>query len=163
MTPSRIGGRLAALALAAVTLLGLTACTGTPTGSSAPSRTSSSAATPVIEDVTGDSGQSTADACRVIQDTIERASATFDDVSNEDPAALVEAMEAAAQELADASARITNDEVGALLPSLQQMFSDVADLMGALAEGDSSRIAEVEELGASFRETSARYQELCTP
>ncbi len=163
MTTSRIGRRLAALTLAAVTLLSVTACTGAPTGSAQPSAPSSSAGTPRAEDSAGDQGQSTADACRLIQDTIEQASAEFDNVSNEDPAALVDAMEAAAQQLADASSQITNDEVAALLPSLQQMFSDIADVMGALAEGDASRIAEVQELGASFQETSTRFQELCAP
>ncbi len=151
---SRIGRRTTAVTLAAVALLGLPACTGAPSASPEPRASSSGATTPRPETSAAGEGQSTADACALIQDTIEEASANFDNVSSEDPAALVDAMEAAAQQLAAASSRITNEEVAALLPSLQQMFSDVADVMGALAEGDASRIAEVQELGASFQETS---------
>jgi hypothetical protein len=162
MSTSRVSRRVAALTLAGVSIFGLAGCTGAPPAIEQPSRTATPSA-PSDDDATGDGGQSTAEACRLVEDTIEQASAEFENVSNEDPTAVIEAMRSAAQKLADASTQVTNDEVAALLPSLQKMFTDVAEVMTALAEGDASRIAEIEELGTSLQETSAKFQELCAP
>lgn len=163
MSTSRLSRRLTALTLAGVAMLGLTACTGASTVSDGSRPTSSASEPKPSVDVQGDEGQSTADACALVEDTISQASAEFENISSEDPTALVEAMRSAAQQLSDASSQITNDQVAALVPSLQEMFSKVADVMQALAEGDASKLGEVEQLGTSFQETSAAFQELCAP
>lgn len=161
MSPTPLSRRLAALTISAVALLGLTACSGLPAISGG--TPTSGASAPRTDDAAGDEGQSTADACSLVQDTITQATEEFENVSADDPGAVVAAMETAAQRIADASAQVTNDEVAALLPSLQDMFQNVGELMGALAEGDVSKLAEVEKLGTSFQETSQKFQELCAP
>jgi CRP-like cAMP-binding protein len=155
------GLRLAALALAGAALFGLTACSGIPfvADSGSPSRSSA----PTVEDEPGDGGQSTADACALVDDTITQATDEFANISSEDPMAVIDAMQAAAQRIAEASATITNDEVAALLPPLQGMFEQVADVMGAISQGDVARIAEVEELGTSFQQTIEEFQAVCAP
>ena len=163
-TPSRRGAaarRLAALVLAGAALFALTACSGIPSvqDTASPSRSSA----PTVEDEPGDSGQSTADACALVEDTITQATDEFANISSEDPTAVIDAMQAAGQRIAEASADITNDEVAALLPSLQGMFEQVADVMGAIAQGDVARIAEVEELGTSFQQTIEEFQAVCAP
>ena len=74
-----------------------------------------------------------------------------------------EAMDAAVQSLADASDQVTNEDVAAILPDLQAMFGQVADLMSAIVEGDTSKVGELQDLGAGFQETGARFEELCAP
>ncbi|HYJ51218.1 MAG TPA: hypothetical protein VEX12_14980, partial [Microbacterium sp.] len=83
--------RVAALTLAAVALLGLTACTS-PASVTPDSRSS---------DAPGDAGQSTADACALVQQGIEDATAQFDNAASADPQSVVDAMKTAAQTLAD--------------------------------------------------------------
>lgn len=170
MSSSTLHRRIAALAIAGAALLGLTACSGLPLGSPVVGPSSSSTTPPAAEsteapadDVGGDEGQSTADACRLVADTISQATDEFGNLAADDPAAVVGAMEAAAQQIAETSSQITNDEVAALLPPLQEMFQQVADVMRAVGEGDVSRIAEIEELGTTFQETSQQFQELCAP
>lgn len=171
MSSLRLTHRIAALAVTAVAVLGLTACSGLPLGSAgsdAPtaSASRSASAEPVAPgegDSSGDSGQSVADACTLVQDTITAATAEFENVSAEDPSAVVAAMDAAAQSIADAATQVTNDEVAALLPSLQGMFEQVAGVMQAIVDGDVSKLGELEALGTQFQETSRQFQDLCAP
>ena len=145
--------RIAAIALAVTGLLGLTACSGFPLGSPV--------STTVPADAPGDEGQSIEEACQLIQDTITEASTEFEQSPNEDPAAVVAAMKAAGQKLADTASQITNDEVAAIMPALQQMFEQVGEVMAAIVEGDDTRVDELKELGQTFRETSEKFQDLC--
>lgn len=144
---------ITALALTAVALFGLTACTGT----TAPS-TSSGVSQPGVD---SGSEQSVADACALIQETIVDATGDFENAQGGDPAAVVEAMKTAAGKLAEASSQVTNAEVAALLPSLQEMFQRTSDVMQALVDGDASKLGDMAELGQSFQDTSERFQELC--
>lgn len=170
MTSPHAPRRLAALLVVGLALTSLTACSGIPFLSSGDSSspTSSSAAPAderpgTTEDQAGDEGQTTEEACALVQDTIEEATSEFENVSAEDPTAVVEAMKAAAGSIAQASSEVTNDEVAALLPSLQDLFQQVGDAMSAIAEGDVTKLAEMEELGTGFQETSEKFQELCAP
>lgn len=146
--------RIAALTIAAVAVFGLTACTASPATDRAPR--SSEAANPSDGD-----GQSVADACALIQETISDATQEFSDSSADDPAAVVEAMKSAAQKLEDAASQITNDDVAAVLPDLQDMFATTAEVMQGIVEGDVSKIGELAAIGDEFQETSQRFQELC--
>jgi hypothetical protein len=150
--------RFAGLAIAAVALLGITGCTGATNGSGASPESSSSAP---AQDSGGE--QTTEEACTIVQETISGATGEFEGLDTEDPGAAVEAMQAAAQSLTDVSSEITNDEVAALVPSLQSMFEQVADVMEAIVAGETDRLGEIEELGAQFQETTTQFQELCAP
>ena len=148
MTPFSL--RIAVLTVAAVTVLGLTGCTG-------------GAGTPASSDRSDGGTQTTAEACDLVNDIMTDASAEFENMDPNDPDAVVEAMDAAVQSLAEASDQVTNEEVKTILPELQSMFGQVAVLMSAIVEGDASKVGELEELGEGFQETGARFQELCTP
>ena len=72
-------------------------------------------------------------------------------------------MRSAAAELSETATQVTNDEVAALLPSVQDMFSQVAEVMDAVVQGDVTKVDELSELGAKFRATSEAFQEVCSP
>lgn len=146
--------RFAAVTIVVAAVVGLPACTGAPT-SGLPSPTAQSS------DLPGDEGQSAADACALVQQTIEDATDEFAGASTADPAAVVEAMRSAAAKLSDAAASITNDQVAALVPSLQDMFAQVGEVMDAVARGDVTKVGELSELGKKFQATSRAFQEVC--
>lgn len=153
MRTTPLSHRFAALTVAAVALLGLTGCSGS----------GGAAGTPASSGASDGGTQTTSEACDLVNDIMTDASAQFENMDPNDPDAVVEAMDAAVQSLAEASDQVTNAEVKAILPELQSMFGQVADLMSAIVEGDTSKVGELEELGEGFQETGARFQELCTP
>lgn len=144
--------RFAAVALALALAAGLAACSGSAAGENTPE---------VTRDQAGDQGQSTADACALVQGSIEEAGEAFASASADDPSSVVDAMRAASDELVSVSAQITNDEVAALLPSLSEMFAQASEAMDAVASGDATRLGEIGEAFGTFEATSARFQELC--
>ena len=146
--------RIAALSIIAAAVFGLTACTSSPT---APTSTPTSQ----NSDQPGDEGQSTADACGLVQQSIEDATAEFENAATTDPATAAQAMISAAERLADTAAQVTNDEVAALLPELQDMFAKVGEVMNAVVTGDASKAGELAQLGTELRETSEAFQEVC--
>lgn len=149
--------RVIALTIAAVALLGLTACTGSPAG------TEGGASQPALgPDGAGDGGQSTADACALVQDTITQATDEFEQAASSDPAAVVDAMKGAAQKLADVGEQITNDEVAAVLPSLGDMFTQVSEIMDAIVAGDVTKLDDLSKIGESFQQTTEEFHNLCT-
>lgn len=155
--------RMAALAISAVALLGLTACTGSPTASESSDPSSSASAATGTDDASGSDGdQTTAEACQLVQDTITEATDKLENVDSEDPEAIVGGMEAAAESLAGLAPQVTNTEVAALLPTLEDMFGQVADMMSAIVSGDAASV-DTEKVGATMQETMAAFQELCGP
>ncbi len=144
--------RITALTLAAVALFGLTACTA-PTVSPTTSTSAGAGAS-------GD-GQTVAEACALVQQTITEATSEFESAASADPASVVEAMRNAADSIAGAASQVSNDEVAALLPSLQEMFGKTSEIMQALVDGDVSKLGEMAEIGQSFQETTETFQELC--
>ncbi len=149
--------RLAAVAIAAAAVFGLTGCVGFPagSGSAAPSASASS-------DAGSGEGQTTQEACQLVNDTIPSATEEFEQATTEDPEAVAEAFRAAAQSIADASGQVTNEEVAALLPSLQELFEKVADLLPAIIAGDTSKAAEFEEMGADLQASMQEFETLCS-
>ncbi len=155
--------RIAAVALASVALLGLTACTG----SSDPAHRSASY-TAVPDDGDGSKGsdgsgdgQSVADACALVQDTITSAGKEFEDASSGDPSQVVDAMKSAAQRLADVAPQVTNSEVAELLPALQDMFAKISEALEGVVKGDLSKAGELDEVGTSLQGTIEKFQSLC--
>lgn len=147
--------RVAVVLIAAAAVFGLTACTPSP---GAPTSTPTSQSS----DLPGDEGQSTADACALIQQSIDDATAEFESAATTDPATAAQAMISAAEKLADSAAEVTNDEVAALLPELQDMFAQAGEVMDAVVRGDASKAGELPRLGAELRKTSEAFREVCT-
>ena len=151
-----------AAAMTAAALLLLVGCTGDAgPETAATAATAEGESTGQSQDAPGDDGQSVEDACAVIAQTITDATAEFEGGDADDLAAVAEAMEAASAELATEAGAITNDEVAALVPDLQQMFAEAGEVFVALGEGDASGVEDLEEIGTRFQETGAAFEELC--
>ncbi len=147
---------IAAVFLVALAALGLAACTASPTPSG-----SGTATVEAGPDGPGDSGQSTQDACALVRDSVVAAADEFETAAADDPASVVEAMRAAAERLGETASDITNDQVAALVPSLQEMYGQIGDVLEALANADLDQSAEFAELATTFRETMDRFREVC--
>ncbi|MCK6066631.1 MULTISPECIES: hypothetical protein [Microbacterium] len=148
-------------ALRALPLAVAIALTAALAGCTAPAADDSPAASTPAADAAGNEGQSTSDACAIVQESIDGATATFASADPSDPASVVTALESASAELGTISAQVTNDDVAALLPPLRDMFAQAAEAMAAMAEGDVSRAGDISALSARFQESAAAYQELC--
>lgn len=157
MSRLALTSRIAAVAVSAIALFGLVACTSTP--SATPSTSGSVTST----DATGDEGQSVEDACALVQGAITDVTAEFEDVGGGDPAAVVAAVKSASERIAEVSSQVTNDQVAAVLPSLQDMFAQVGETMTAIVEGDVSKLDDLSALGESFQTTTQKFQEICAP
>lgn len=147
--------RLITLALAATAMLGLSACTG---GGATPSDDASSNGS---SGGSASSSQSVEEACAAVNDTIQSVSDDFANISAENPAEAATAFRAAADAISEASAQVGNAEVSALLPDLQVAFEKTGEAMGALAEGDASKLAEMQTLAADLQGSITSFQELC--
>ena len=147
MTTTHMNRRLATVAITAAAIFGLSACAGSPTGGGA---------------APAEKEQTVAEACAVIADTMTDATSEFQDLSMDDMASVIEAMDAATASLDDASTKVTNEEVAELLPQLQEMFQKASEGMTAISEGDLDKLAEFQDLGTEFQDVVADYQELCS-
>lgn len=159
MRTTNLPHRFAALTIAAAAVLGLAGCTGISSGSATPAPEISTSES----DGTAEGTQTTAEACALVNDIMTEATAEFENMDPNDPDAVVQGMEAAVQSLDDAAAQVTNEEVAAILPELQDMFQQVGDLMTAIIDGDTGKLAELEEVAGGFQETALKFQELCAP
>lgn len=151
--------RFAAIVITAAALSGLTACTGSPagSGSTAPSSNASTDAG------SAEGGQTTEEACQLVQGTLDDAMTQFEQSVDDDPQAAEDTLRGVAEDLADAGSEITNEEVAAIVPDLQQVFEKVADIVPSIAEGDATAVNEFEEIGEDLSQSVQRYQELCEP
>lgn len=147
---------IAAVVLVALATLGLAACTASPT----PSETGT-ATVEAGPDGPGDAGQSTEDACALVRDSVVAAAEEFETPGADDPASVVEAMRAAAGRLGETASEITNDQVAALLPSLEQMYGQMGDVLESLANGDLDQSGEFAELATTFRDTMDHFRDVC--
>lgn len=145
--------RLIALALAATATFGLAACTGGGTDASEGAESSNAASAPETQTVE--------EACAAVNDTIQSVSADFQGVTAEQPEDAAAAFQAAADALGDATAEVGNAEVAALLPDMQAVFEAAGEAMSALAEGDATKVAELQNLGTDLQESFTAFQELC--
>jgi len=151
--------RLAALAIAATALLGLTACTGAPAGNGASPAASANSTSSGSTDA--GSGQTVRQACDLVQATIEESAADLGDISTEDPSRAAEIMQTAAAAVAELPGKVSNTEIAALLPDFTSAFQSLADALSAVAEGDLSQATQLESIGTSVQESIQKFSELC--
>jgi hypothetical protein len=146
---------LATVALVAAAGIALSGCTG---GTPSPDATGTTDGGLLPE------GQSVEQACEIISDEVQTAVAGFEDTAQDDPAVAVEAMKRAAEALGEASGRVTNNEVSALLPRMQTMFGELGDVVqSVLVDGDVSQAEGLQTLAGDFQQVLGQFQELCSP
>ena len=149
--------RLIAVAFAATAMFGLTACTGGGAEPADDTPSSSGSAS----GGTASASQTVEEACDSVNDTIQNVSDDFAGVTAENPADAAAAFQAAADAIGEASTQVGNAEVAALLPDIQAVFETAGEAMTALAQGDASKVAELQNLGTELRDSFTTFQELC--
>jgi len=171
--------RITALLVTAVTLFGLTACTGAPSaGSDVESSGAPSSSAPQAPDASASpspdtsegpaddssASASVAEACAVISDAVTEATAGFEEMqAPDDPQAAIDAMKASAEAIGAALGGIDNDEVAAAARGMQAGFMGMAEATKALVEGDVSKAAELQKLSTEIVTSFTAFQELCVP
>ncbi|MCT9818861.1 hypothetical protein N3K63_01030 [Microbacterium sp. W1N] len=139
------------LAATAVTAALLTGCTADQNGSASGGAGGA-----------GDGGQSTADACASVGAAVTAAVDGFQKIDPTDPAAAAESFDEMAASLGEAGDAVSNSEVGALLPRLQQDFAEAADVMGAVAGGDLGRVGDLQQPAQDIQDAFGEFAALCS-
>lgn len=156
--------RIAAWTIAAVAVLGLTACSGTPSSSDDTTKTESSA--PAEETSEPTSEQSVADACASATTQIQSAtqSLTSLDVSaaSADPQGTVDTFTESVDAIGAAAESVSNPEVKAAVTAVYEDFGAMRDLLAkVLIEQDMSVATEMTAVSTDVQESALAVSELC--
>ena len=109
----------------------------------------------------GDEGQSTAEACALIQDTHRGGDGGVRETPSDETRA---PSSAGCRRLRRASPSLLPDHERRgrrHRARLQAMFERVAEVMAAIVAGDMSQVDELEAMGTRFQETTKKFQEMC--
>lgn len=153
--------RFAVLAIAAAAMLGLSACSGSPsaeTGSTADSGTAAEAPT---------SDQSVADACVIVQTKLQEASTALSEIditaTTSDPQTTIDAFSETVDGIGDAAESVSNEEVKTATTAVHEDFVTVRDLMQkVLIEQDTSVAGDLGTATADMQTSSNELNTLCT-
>ncbi|GAA3896874.1 hypothetical protein [Microbacterium invictum] len=137
--------RLSSVPVVVVLLLGLVACDSL----SEPAPTADS--------------QSVASACGEVSEAVADAVAALGQVDPADPAAAADAIAEVGERLHTASDSVTNSDVAALLPGMQDDLAAIGAALVAIAGGDLSQSAALAAPIASMQKSFSRFRELCDP
>lgn len=152
--------RIAAMTIAAVAILGLTACSGSPSASDDSSTNNSSA--PAEQN----SDQSVADACAAAGEKVQAASTELSqlDVSAAaaDPQGTVDAFSKTVDAIGEAADSVGNPEVKEAVAAVYEDFGALRDLLSkVLVDQDTSAASEMGTITADVQESSTALSTLC--
>lgn len=112
----------------------------------------------------GEATQSVEQACTIVSEEVQTAVAGFEEAAQDDPEVAAETLRSAADGLEQASARITNAEVSAILPELQDLFGRLGEVVeDVLVDGDISQADALQTIATDFQGTLGEFQSLCAP
>ncbi|MFB7251494.1 hypothetical protein [Microbacterium sp. NPDC056234] len=157
--------QIAAWTIAAVAVLGLTACSGTPSASEGSQESSSSEAPAENKnDNTGD--QSVADACAAANAQVAEASSTLAGLDIEaataDPQGTVDAFTETVDAIGAAADSVNNAEVKEAVTALYEDFGQMRDVLSAvLIDQDMSVASEMTTITTDITESSTALSTLC--
>lgn len=157
--------RIAALAIAGVALLGLTACSGATDGSaSKPKDTSASQGTEESTNTGGD--QSVADACAAINSVALDAQSSLGQIdpsaAAKDPQGTVDAFGEVVDKLGGAVDSVQNEEVKAAATAVYDDFVALRDLLSkVLVDQDTSAASEMSTITTDVQTSAQELQTLC--
>ena len=154
--------RIAALTIATVAVLGLTACSGSPS-SSGESTPNAGNSAPAQEQ---NSDQSLADACAEAGAQVQKATAGLNDLdvaaAAADPQGTIATYTEAAEAVGAAAESISNPEVKAAVSAFHEDFSSMTDLLSkVLIDQDTAAVAELGAVATEIQESAAAVGELC--
>ena len=160
--------KIAAWTIAAVAVLGLTACSGAPSASDEGSDeiTSSEAPAENTAEDTGD--QSVADACKVATEDITAATASLSNLDLEaataDPQGTLDTFTATTDALGTAVESVNNAEVKDAVTAIHEDFTELRDLLSAvLIDQDLAAAEGLTTMNADLQTSAAAFYTLCTP
>lgn len=154
--------RLVALTIATVAVLGLTACSGSPSASESPSADAGSSAP--AEDQ--GSEQSLADACAQAGAQVEEATTGLTQLdvaaATADPQGTIAKYTEAAEAVGAVVDSISNSEVKTALNAFHEDFTSMGDVLSkVLIDQDPSAVTELSSVVAEIQESAGAVGELC--
>lgn len=157
--------RLAALTIAAVAVLGLTACSGSPSASEETTAPSQSSA-PVEETSAPSSDQSVADACASAATQVQAATSELGSIdpttAAADPQGTVDTFTQSVDAIGAAAESISNPEVKAAVSAVHEDFIAMRDVLSkVLVDGDQAAAAEMTTVTSDVQESAMAIGELC--
>ncbi|WP_334148022.1 hypothetical protein [Microbacterium sp.] len=153
--------RLAALTIAAVAVLGLTACSGSPSASEETSSSNETAA-PTAES----SDQSVADACASasaqVQDATKDLTSIDMTTAAADPQGTIDTFTQSVDAIGAAAESISNPEVKAAVTDVYEDFGAMRDVLSkVLIDQDMDAAAEMTQVSADVQESATAIGTLC--
>lgn len=154
--------RLAALTIATVAILGLTACSGSPTTSESSSPETGNSAP--AEETTSE--QSLAEACAEAGAQVQEATKTLSELdvtaATADPQGTIAQYTEAAEAIGAAAESVSNPEVKAAVSAFHEDFATMNDLLSRmLIDQDASAVAEIGAVATEIQESAAAIGTLC--
>ncbi|KJL27954.1 hypothetical protein [Microbacterium oxydans] len=153
--------RLAALTIAAVAVLGLTACSGTP-GAPEDTASSNQTAAPTAES----SDQSIADACASaaaqVQDATKDLTSIDMTTATADPQGTIDTFTQSVDAIGTAAESIANPEVKEAVSAIYEDFGAMRDVLSkVLIDHDPSAVSEWASVSADVQESATAIGTLC--
>lgn len=157
--------RIAAWALAAVTLLGLTACSGNPATTTAPPTPTDTAATAPSKDKTASQGQSVSEACLSMAGPLAEASAAMAkiaSISANDAQSAVDVWSELVDAFRTVSETVANPEVK---DAAGLVYKDLAALRDAMqkvyVDGDIDAMTDFSKATSQWQSSYTALNKLC--
>ncbi|REJ05269.1 hypothetical protein DY023_10460 [Microbacterium bovistercoris] len=154
--------RIAAIAIAAVAILGLSACSGTPASDSSSGKSSSAS-----KEAPETTDQSVADACKIATDKVSAASSGLQDIdmskAASDPQGTIDALTTLVDSLGEASESVSNPEVKAAVTDFHDSYAQLRDVFKkVVVDGDTSAASDISTLTGDLNDSVKALTELCT-
>lgn len=156
--------KIAAWTIAAVAVLGLTACSGTPTASEPKTDDTTTSAEAPAENT---ADQSVADACAVVLPALSEASTSMSGLSDmeaaaSDPQGTVDAFKETVATIGAAADSVTNAEVKEAAGAVHEQYTKLSDLLSAvLIDQDASAASEMTTLTTDLTDAATELSTVC--
>lgn len=146
--------RIATFAIAAVAVLGLAGCAGSPSGSEgdAPAE---------------DTNQSVSDACGVVIPELTEANEAMSQIdptdTSADPQAVVDQFNTGVEKLGETADKVSNPEVKEATTAVYDDFVALGDVFSkVLIDEDLTAASEIGTISSDLTESATTLQELCS-
>lgn len=156
--------QIAAWAIAAVAVLGLAGCSGSPTAETSPSAAPMTTSTPAEESAS--TGQTVGEACVIVNAQISGVASELAgldiNAAQADPSGTVAKLTETADAIGAAAEAVDNQEVKDGVTAVYEDFSTLRDLLQRLLiDQDASAAAEVGTLASDIRTSTQAMGTLC--
>ncbi|MDR2998514.1 MAG: hypothetical protein LBU78_10400 [Microbacterium sp.] len=152
--------RIAAIAIAAVAVLGLTACSGAPASDSSSDKSGSAS-----KEAPKTADQSVSDACGIILPALQKAGSDVQSASADaatDPKGTVDKFATAIGEVEDAAAKVTNPDVKKPTDAIVTVYGQLRDVATkALVDKDTSALGDFNTVMSDLTDSAKELATVC--